>query len=71
MRLGFREVLWSVGVTMIVVVRVVTTLSTALLVMGWVVVAFRSDLFNAWLWPAVISGVLLAGSTLLYNVARG
>ncbi|MBA4021387.1 MAG: hypothetical protein C0482_03420 [Gordonia sp.] len=71
MKYGLRETLWSVGVLLIVVVRVVTTLSTALLVMGWVVVAFRSDLLNGWLWPAVISGVLLAGSTLLYNVARG
>lgn len=71
MKYGLREVLWSVGVTAIVMVRVVTTLSTALLIMGWIVVAFRSDLVNAWLWPAVLSGVLLAGSTLLYNVARG
>ncbi|WP_207843425.1 hypothetical protein [Williamsia soli] len=71
MKFGLRETLWSVGVTLIVVTRVVTTLSTALLVMGWVVVAFRSDLLNDWLWPTVISGVLLAGSTLLYNVARG
>ncbi|ORM37649.1 hypothetical protein [Williamsia sp. 1135] len=71
MKYGLREALWSVGVILIVVVRVVTTLSTALLVMGWVVVAFRSDLLNGWLWPAVISVVLLAGSTLLYNVARG
>jgi hypothetical protein len=59
------------GVTVIVFVRVVTTLSTALLIMGWVVVAFRSDLMNDWFWPAAISGALLAASTLLYNVARG
>lgn len=71
MKVGLREALWSIGVTLIVVIRVVTTLSTALLVIGWVVVAFRSDLFNGWFWPALISGALLAGSTLLYNVARG
>lgn len=71
MKVGLRETLWSIGVTFIVVVRVVTTLSTAVLTIGWVVVAFRSDLLNAWLWPAAISGALLAVSTLLYNVARG
>ena len=71
MRFGLREVLWSVAVTGIVLVRLVTTLTTALLIMGWIVVAVRSSLDNDWLWPAIISGALLAASTLLYNVARG
>jgi hypothetical protein len=57
--------------TLILVIRVVSTLTTAVLIMGWVIVAFRSDLLNGWFWPAVFSGALLAGSTLLYNVIRG
>jgi hypothetical protein len=57
--------------TLILVIRVVSTLTTAVLIMGWVIVAFRSDLLNGWFWPAVLSGALLATSTLLYNVIRG
>jgi hypothetical protein len=57
--------------TLILVIRLVSTLTTAVLIMGWVVVAFRSDLLNGWFWPAVLSGALLAASTLLYNVIRG
>ena len=49
----------------------VVELTTALLIIGWVVVAFRSDLLNNWFWPAAVSGILLAGSTFLYNVIRG
>jgi hypothetical protein len=56
--------------TMILLIRIVTTLTTALLIIGWVVVAFRSDLFNDWFWPAVLSGALLAASTFFYNVVR-
>lgn len=71
MRSGLRELVWSLGMVMILLVRIVTTLTTALLIIGWVVVAFRSDLLNNWFWPAAVSGILLAGSTLLYNVIRG
>jgi hypothetical protein len=71
MRFGLREVLWSVAMTLILVIRLVTTLTTAILIMGWVVVAFRSDLLNGWFWPAAFSGALLAASTFLYNVIRG
>ena len=68
---GLRELVWSFGMIVILLVRIVTTLTTALLIIGWVVVAFRSDLLNNWLWPAAVSGILLAGSTFLYNVIRG
>jgi uncharacterized membrane protein len=71
MRFGLREVMWSLAVTVILVVRLVTTLTTALLIMGWIVVAFSSGLWNGWFWPAAISGALLALSTFLYNLARG
>lgn len=71
MRSGLRELVWSLGMIMILLVRIVTTLTTALLIIGWVVVAFRSDLLNNWFWPAAVSGILLAGSTFLYNVIRG
>ena len=71
MRSGLRELVWSLGMVMILLVRIVTTLTTALLIIGWVVVAFRSVLLNNWFWPAAVSGILLAGSTLLYNVIRG
>ena len=71
MRFGLRELVWSFGMTMILLIRIVTTLTTALLIIGWVVVAFRSDLLNDWFWPAAVSGILLASSTLLYNVIRG
>ena len=71
MRSGLRELVWSLGMIMILLVRIVTTLTTALLIIGWVVVAFRSDLLNNWFWPAAVSGILLAGSTFLYTVIRG
>ncbi|MGK9269773.1 hypothetical protein KXR83_02120 [Williamsia muralis] len=71
MRSGLRELVWSLGMIIILLVRIVTTLTTALLIIGWVVVAFRSDLLNNWFWPAAVSGILLAGSTFFYNVIRG
>lgn len=67
---GARETLWSVLATVTLVVKVVTTLTTPVLIIGWIIVAFTSSLLNDWFVPAIVSGVLLAVSTFAYTFLR-
>lgn len=69
-RSGGREALWAMVATLVLVVRILATIATAVLVIGWVVVSVRSSLLNAFLWPAVISATVLIVSTYLYSFLR-
>ena len=67
---GGRAAVWAVVTTLVLVVRIIATIATALLVIGWIVVAVRSSLMNGFLWPAIISSAVLLVSTYLYGFLR-
>lgn len=56
--------------TMVLVVRMLSSIALVLLVIGWAVAAVRSSILNAFLWPAVICGVALLVSTYVYSWLR-
>jgi len=63
-------VVWTVVTTMVLVVRMLSSIALVLLVIGWAVAAVRSSILNAFLWPAVICGVALLVSTYVYSWLR-
>lgn len=65
-----RELFLVLLTTLVLVVRIVATIALVLLVFGWIVVAVRSSLVNAFLWPAAIAGVVLLVSTYIYSFLR-
>ncbi|GAB93851.1 hypothetical protein [Gordonia rhizosphera] len=65
-----REALWTVATTVVVAVRILSTIALVLLVIGWGVAAVRDSIFNVFLWPAVICGAVLLASTYLYSFLR-
>ncbi|SIS21639.1 hypothetical protein [Williamsia sterculiae] len=62
------ETVWSIVTFLLLAVRMVSTLTTAVLVMIWVIVAVKSDLYNVWFWPAVVSSLALLAATILYSL---
>ncbi|MGC4933161.1 hypothetical protein ACLQ3C_05715 [Gordonia sp. DT30] len=65
-----RVTLWWVITTLVLVIRLLATIATILLVIGWAVAAIRDSMMNGFLWPAVGSGVALLISTYLYSYLR-
>lgn len=65
-----REVVLGVITTLVLAVRIIATIALVLLVVGWVVAAFRSSLDNVFLWPSVITAVVLIVCTYLYSFLR-
>ncbi|MFW0793423.1 hypothetical protein AAFP30_06390 [Gordonia sp. CPCC 205515] len=65
-----RDVVLALLTTLVLVVRIIATIALVLLVIGWVVVAVRSSLNNDFLWPSVITGVVLLVSTYIYSFLR-
>lgn len=61
---------WAVLATVVLVVRILATIVLILCLIGWVLVAVRSSLDNAFLWPTVISGAALLTSTYIYSYLR-
>lgn len=66
-----RSTLWWIVTTFVLVVRIVATIATILLVIGWLVATVGdSTMLNGFLWPAVGSAVALVVSTYLYSYLR-
>ncbi|MFT3716455.1 MAG: hypothetical protein QM774_11055 [Gordonia sp. (in: high G+C Gram-positive bacteria)] len=65
-----REAAWSTATALVLIVRFLSTITTVLLAMMWLVHAVRESLFNGWLWWTLGSAALLIVSTYLYGVLR-
>ena len=65
-----REVLWTVATTIVLIVRMLSSIGLVFLVIGWAVVAVRTSILNGFLIPAVICGAALLLSTYLYGWLR-
>ena len=65
-----RHALWSIAATVVLAVRLITTITTVGLVLIWIVAAVRDDLLNGWLWWALGSALALLVSTYLYSWLR-
>lgn len=65
-----REGLSAAVTSVVLIVRLLATLATIVLVICWVVAAFRGGLVNDFLWPAVISAATLLVSTYVYSYLR-
>lgn len=65
-----REGLWVLATSVVLAVRMLATIATILLVIGWAVVAIRDGLVNDFLWPAVSAAAALLVSTYLYTYLR-
>lgn len=65
-----RVTLWWVITTVVLVIRLVATIATVLLALGWVVAAIRDSIMNLFFWPLVGSAIALLISTYLYSYLR-
>ncbi len=65
-----REAVWALVATLVLVIRILATISLILFVIGWAVVAVRDSLDNDFLWPAIGAGVALLLSTYVYSHLR-
>ena len=65
-----RTTLWWIVTTLVLVIRLLATIATVLLVIGWAVAAIRHSVSNVFLWPAVGSAAALLVSTYVYSYLR-
>jgi hypothetical protein len=66
-----RVTLWWIITTFVLVVRLLATIATIVLVIGWAVAAMgSSSMNNGFLWPAVGCAAALLVSTYLYSHLR-
>ncbi|MGV9827376.1 MULTISPECIES: hypothetical protein [unclassified Gordonia (in: high G+C Gram-positive bacteria)] len=65
-----RSAVWAVLTTFVLIVRLLASIATVILVIGWVIATVRDSIDNLFLWPAVISGAALLLSTYAYSYLR-
>ncbi|MDL9935407.1 hypothetical protein QSJ18_01475 [Gordonia sp. ABSL1-1] len=65
-----REIVWALVTTVVLVVRIFTTIGLVLLVIGWALASVRDSMNNDFLWPSIICGAALLVSTYLYSHLR-
>ena len=65
-----RVVLWSVVTTLVLIVRFLAVLLTAVCVIAWAIAMLRDSWNNVFFIPAIVSAAALIVSTYLYSYLR-
>lgn len=65
-----RVVLWSVVTTLVLIVRFLAVLLTAVCVIAWAIAMLRDSWNNVFFMPAIVSAAALIVSTYLYSYLR-